>query len=77
MTFRLLPKDVRFFDLFVADGENGFVAAPEPDALAAAVAKLADDRALAARFGRAARARVAGITWPAVVRTLLEAGGLA
>jgi uncharacterized protein len=22
MTFRLLPKDVRFFDLFVADGEN-------------------------------------------------------
>ena len=22
MTFRLLPKDVRFFELFVADGEN-------------------------------------------------------
>ncbi|HET9085108.1 MAG TPA: DUF47 family protein, partial [Candidatus Limnocylindrales bacterium] len=22
MSFRLLPKDVRFFDLFVADGEN-------------------------------------------------------
>lgn len=22
MTFRLLPKDIRFFDLFVADGEN-------------------------------------------------------
>ncbi len=22
MTFRLLPKDVRFFDLFIADGEN-------------------------------------------------------
>jgi hypothetical protein len=22
MSFRLLPKDVRFFDLFIADGEN-------------------------------------------------------
>ena len=22
MTFRLLPKDVRFFELFIADGEN-------------------------------------------------------
>ena len=22
MTFRLLPKDVKFFELFVADGEN-------------------------------------------------------
>ena len=22
MTFRLLPKDIRFFELFVADGEN-------------------------------------------------------
>ena len=22
MTFRLLPKDVKFFDLFIADGEN-------------------------------------------------------
>jgi predicted phosphate transport protein (TIGR00153 family) len=27
MSFRLLPKDVRFFDLFVADGENLFAAA--------------------------------------------------
>ncbi len=27
MTFRLLPKDIRFFDLFVADGENLQVAA--------------------------------------------------
>jgi uncharacterized protein len=27
MSFRLLPKDVRFFDLFVADGENLQVAA--------------------------------------------------
>lgn len=27
MTFRLLPKDVRFFELFVADGENLQVAA--------------------------------------------------
>lgn len=27
MSFRLLPKDVRFFDLFIADGENLQVAA--------------------------------------------------
>ena len=27
MTFRLLPKDVRFFELFVADGENLHAAA--------------------------------------------------
>jgi predicted phosphate transport protein (TIGR00153 family) len=27
MTFRLLPKDVRFFELFVADGENLMAAA--------------------------------------------------
>ena len=32
MSFRLLPKDVKFFDLFVADGEN----------LQAAAAKLRD-----------------------------------
>jgi uncharacterized protein len=32
MSFRLLPKDVRFFDLFIADGEN----------LQAAAAKLQD-----------------------------------
>ncbi len=32
MTFRLLPKDVKFFDLFVADGEN----------LQAAAARLRD-----------------------------------
>jgi predicted phosphate transport protein (TIGR00153 family) len=34
MTFRLLPKDVRFFELFVADGENLQAAA---DALVAMV----------------------------------------
>ena len=27
MSFRLLPKDVRFFDLFVEDGENLHAAA--------------------------------------------------
>ena len=27
MTFRLLPKDVKFFDLFIQDGENVAVAA--------------------------------------------------
>ena len=40
---------------FVVDGQNGFVCAPEPAAIGAALARLAADRALrrAARSGRA------------------------
>ena len=33
MSFRLLPKDVRFFDLFVADGENLLAAANALEAM--------------------------------------------
>ncbi len=33
MTFRLLPKDIRFFELFVADGENLQAAANALDAM--------------------------------------------
>jgi glycosyltransferase involved in cell wall biosynthesis len=40
---------------FVSDGVNGFVAAPEPEALAAAVTRLVGDDALAARLGGAGR----------------------
>jgi len=58
---------------FVEDGETGFVVAPEPGALAEALDRLWEDRARAARFGRAGRARydAMGIAWDKVVECLL------
>jgi glycosyltransferase involved in cell wall biosynthesis len=56
---------------FVVDGRNGFVCAPEPAAIGAAVSTLAGDRALAARLGDAGRARALEITWDGVVERLL------
>jgi glycosyltransferase involved in cell wall biosynthesis len=56
---------------FVADGVNGFVCAPEPGAIGAAVTRLASDTALAARLGAAGRARAATITWDGVVEALV------
>ena len=50
----------------VRDGENGLVVpVRQPDATAAAVARLLDDPALRQRLGDAARAAVAGMTWRA------------
>lgn len=40
---------------FVQDGVNGFIVDPDPASVAAAVARLADDHALARRMGEAAR----------------------
>jgi glycosyltransferase involved in cell wall biosynthesis len=57
---------------FVEDGVTGLVAAaPEPRELAALLARLHQDRALAARLGRAGRARVEAIDWDRVVEALL------
>jgi glycosyltransferase involved in cell wall biosynthesis len=56
---------------FVADGANGCVAAPQPEAIAARLDALADDAALAARLGAAGPARVAEITWERVVEALV------
>jgi glycosyltransferase involved in cell wall biosynthesis len=56
---------------FVVDGENGFVCAPEPASVGAAVSRLAADRALAARLGAAGLARARQITWDGVVERLL------
>ena len=58
---------------FVADGVNGFVAAPEPEALAAAVARLAGDAALAARLGEAGHAVAAAVSWAGVGERLVGA----
>ena len=57
---------------FVADGVNGFVCDPTPDALADAVARLDADRRRAAAFGDAGHERAARITWAGVVERLVE-----
>ena len=56
---------------FVVDDQNGFVRAPEPAAIGAAVASLAADRARAARMGEAGWSRARQITWDGVVERLL------
>ena len=56
----------------VRDGETGFVCEPTPAAVAAALARLMDDRGLAERLGRArARRRPAAMTWPEAVKRLV------
>jgi glycosyltransferase involved in cell wall biosynthesis len=59
---------------FVEDGVNGFVAAPDPQALAARLGALAADAELAARLGAAGPQRVAAITWDAAVAALVGDG---
>jgi glycosyltransferase involved in cell wall biosynthesis len=59
---------------FVADGETGFVAPPEPRAIAAAFDRLAADDELARRLGEAgwAAAGQRVPTWPEIVARLLD-----
>lgn len=56
----------------IVDGETGLVVPPDdPQAVAAALVHLLEDRAYAARLGQAARQRVeAAFTWPARVGAL-------
>jgi glycosyltransferase involved in cell wall biosynthesis len=56
---------------FVVDGVNGLVAEPSAEALAAAIARLAADRALAKRLGDAGYERAKLITWDGVVERLV------
>ena len=56
---------------FVRDGVNGFVCAPAPMALAAAINRLAADRSLAERLGRAGQSVAQTITWDGVIEDLL------
>jgi glycosyltransferase involved in cell wall biosynthesis len=58
---------------WVEDGVTGFVTDGTPEAVGAAVMRLAQDRALAQRMGAAARAAVRDLSWPPVVRELLGA----
>ena len=56
---------------FVVDGQNGFVTAPDPAAIADAINRLAADAPLRTRFGQAGRARALEVTWDGVVEQLL------
>jgi glycosyltransferase involved in cell wall biosynthesis len=58
---------------FVVDGENGFVCEPSAEAIGTAIARLADDRRLAATLGSAGREVAGRITWDGVVEKLVEA----
>jgi phosphatidylinositol alpha 1,6-mannosyltransferase len=56
----------------VEDGVTGFLVPPgDGDAVAAAAGRLAADPALRSRFAAAARRRVLGRTWPALVDELI------
>ena len=56
---------------FVRDGANGLVCEPEATSLAAAIDRLAGDRSLAERLGRAGRHVAETITWDDVIEQLL------
>jgi glycosyltransferase involved in cell wall biosynthesis len=56
---------------WVEDGVTGLVTDGSPEAIGAALDRLAGDRALAERLGAAGRERVTGLSWSPVVRELL------
>jgi glycosyltransferase involved in cell wall biosynthesis len=55
----------------VRDNETGIVCEPTPAALAAALARVSEDAALAERLGTAAARQVAAMTWPDAVKRLV------
>ena len=55
----------------VRDGETGFVCEPTPASLAAALARVTEDAALAERLGAAAAAQAATMTWADAVKRLV------
>lgn len=55
----------------VDDGVSGFVCEPDAASLAAAMQRLADDRALARSLGASGMRRAAAVTWDAVADALL------
>jgi glycosyltransferase involved in cell wall biosynthesis len=57
----------------VRPGQNGFVCAPDPAALARACAELAESPALAEQLGAQGRRDVAPMSWDAVVKKLVLA----
>jgi glycosyltransferase involved in cell wall biosynthesis len=57
---------------FVEDGVTGFVVEPSPEALGAALGRLAGDRARARALGEAGYDRARAITWDGVVARLMS-----
>jgi glycosyltransferase involved in cell wall biosynthesis len=57
---------------FVVDGVNGFVCAPLPEELAAAISRLAADRGRAAAMGDAGHDAAIRITWDGVIEKLVS-----
>ena len=55
----------------VRDGDSGLICDPTPASLAAALARLAADRALAERLGACAEAASREISWPKTIKRLL------
>ncbi len=56
---------------FVADGQNGFVCAPDAAAIGQAVTRLAANSSLAQTLGDAGFSRAAAVTWDGVVERLI------
>jgi glycosyltransferase involved in cell wall biosynthesis len=56
---------------FVVDGTNGFVCEPDARAIAAAINRLAADRSLAERLGRAGRSVAHTIRWDGIIEQLV------
>ena len=55
----------------VRAGENGWIIAPDPASLAAAIGEAAADAALAERLGVRGHQDIRDLTWPAVVKKLV------
>jgi glycosyltransferase involved in cell wall biosynthesis len=55
----------------VRDGENGYVTASTPEAMAVAMRRVMDDRNLAQRLGEAGHAMATKMTWSDAIRQLL------
>ena len=57
---------------FVVDGVNGHVTEPAPEAIAAAINGISDNKSAAARMGDAGFERARTITWDGVVEKLVQ-----
>jgi glycosyltransferase involved in cell wall biosynthesis len=55
----------------VRDGENGFVTAPTPEALAAAMRRVMDDRNQSMQMGESGAREAAAMTWHDAIQKLL------
>jgi glycosyltransferase involved in cell wall biosynthesis len=56
---------------FASDGKNGYVCAPDPEAIGRAITELTRNRELAKQLGEHGRARAIQITWEGVVEQLV------